>query len=322
MLFFQARLPERQAKKIHFVGIGGHGISALARLAMASGIVVSGSDLEETVITTELQKLGAKIIFGHSVKNLPADADMAIHTSAASPKENPELLEAQKSGVPVYSYFQALSLISQERPTIAVAGTNGKTTTTLMLSKMLEYGGLDPLMIAGGNIVGEHGGGFRIGAGPFVVEACEAYGNFLNLRPAHLIITNIAEDHLDYYKNLNEIVEAFNKLISQVKLGGIILLNSDDEECRKIQDTRYKIQTFGIDRQANYQATDIKVREGASIFNLQSSIFNLSVPGRFNIYNALAATAMAMSMGVKPEVIQQALAEVKGSWPRFQEVGL
>lgn len=316
-----------QAKKIHFVGIGGHGVSALARLAMASGMAVNGSDLEETAITTELQELGAKISLGHCAENLPLDADMAIHTSAALPQENPELLEAKKREVPVYSYFQALGLISQERPTIAVSGTNGKTTTTLMLGKMLEYGGQDPLMIAGGNIVGEHGGGFRMGTGPFVVEACEAFGNFLNLHPAHLIITNIEEDHLDYYKDLPDIVETFKKLIGQTKKGGYLVINGDDKEILDIKYSIFDLQIkkFGIDNHADFQATDIKTQDGTSIFNIQYPISNilvkLNIPGRFNIYNALAAASMAISLGVKPEAVQKALAEFKGSWRRFQELG-
>jgi UDP-N-acetylmuramate--alanine ligase len=248
---------------------------------------------------------------------------MAVHTSAALPKENPELSEAQKRGIPVYSYFQALGLISKERPTIAVAGTNGKTTTTLMLSKMLEMGGLDPLMIAGGNIVGEHGGGFRMGAGPVVVEACEAYGNFLNLHPVHLIITNIEEDHLDYYKDINEIKSAFEKLIGQVKTGGFLVINVDDKEIKNIEYSvlGLQIKKFGIDSTADFQAINIETDAKSQKFQILDTKYQIPVPGRFNIYNALAASAMALSLGVKPEAIQKALAEFKGSWRRFQEIG-
>ncbi|MEK9158955.1 MAG: UDP-N-acetylmuramate--L-alanine ligase [Patescibacteria group bacterium] len=310
-----------QTKKIHFVGIGGHGVSALARLASVSGIKVTGSDLEESPIIEELRKLGIAVQLGHQAKNLEADVEKVIYTSAASPKDNPELVEAQKRNIPIYTYAQALGLISQERPTIAISGTNGKTTTTILLGLMLAAGGLDPLVIAGGNVAGEHGGGFRMGQGPFVVEACEAYRNFLNIHPAHLIITNIEEDHLDYYKDLEEIVGAFEKLISQTKHGGTLLLNVDDEECQKIQDTEHKKQTFGIEYSADYRATNIKSSVDSQSFLIHNSLFIIHIPGRFNIYNALAAAAMAMSLGVKPEAIQKVLDDFKGSWRRFEKLG-
>lgn len=314
-----------QTKKIHFVGIGGHGVSALARLAKQLGMQVTGSDLEESPITKELSQLGIKIFIGHNAKNIHEGVEMVIYTSAAKKEENADLQEAARRGISNYSYPQALGLISQERETIAVSGTNGKTTTTLMLGRILEAGGLDPLVIAGGNLEGEHGGGFRFGKGPFVVEACEAWGNFLHLHPSHLIITNIEEDHMDYYKDLDDIIATFWKLIGQVKSGGYLVMNRDDAGVQnlkfKIQNNSLKIKNFGIKNKTDFQAEEIKTNSNSQEFKIKNSAFQIYVPGLFNIYNALAAVSMALSLGVATEAIQKALTEFKGSWRRFQILG-
>lgn len=313
-------------KKIHFIGIGGHGVSALARLALRSGLSVSGSDLEETAITGELRQAGALVAIGHRLENLPAGTQMAVYTSAADPDTNPELIEAKKRGWLILSYTQALGLLSRERPAIAVSGTNGKTTTTLLLGQMLAAGNLDPLVICGGNVLGEHGGGFRLGQGQLVVEACEAFGNFLSLTPAHLLITNIEEDHLDYYKNIQEIAAAFEKLAGQTQKGGFLILNADDAETRK---SKYllsganglQVKTFGLEKPADFSVADIKTSAEAQEFSVNGEKFIIHVPGLFNIYNAVAACAMAMSLGVKPEAIRKVLADFHGSWRRFELMG-
>lgn len=312
-------------KKIHFIGIGGHGVSALARLALALKMEVTGSDLERTVIVDELEKAGAKIWIGHSIEHITPDIEMVVHTAAAREFDNIELQQAEKFGLPVYSYFGALGLISQERKTIAVSGTNGKTTTTLMLGKILEAAGFDPLIIAGGNVEGLHGGGFRFGQGIFVVEACEAYGNFLSLTPDYLLITNIEEDHLDFYKDLNDILEAFKKLIEQIKPGGFLLVNGDDagvaQLLNKLNEQKIEIKKFGLQTAEEFLATNVMANNQGQKFSLLNNQYSIQVPGLFNVYNALAATAMSLSLGAEPAFIKPILEDFQGSWRRFQILG-
>ncbi len=312
-------------KKIHFVGIGGHGVSALARLALALKMEVTGSDLERTTIVDELEKAGAKIWIGHSVEHITPDIEMVVHTAAAREFDNIELQQAEKIGLPIYSYFGALGLISQERKTIAVSGTNGKTTTTLMLGKILEANGFDPLIIVGGNVEGQHGGGFRFGQGVFVVEACEAFGNFLSLTPDYLLITNIEEDHLDFYKDLNDILEAFKKLTKQIKPGGFLLVNGDDagviQLLNKLSEERISIKKFGLQVEEEFLATDVKADSQKQSFFLLNNQYNIQIPGLFNVYNSLAATAMALSLGAEPAAIKPVLEDFQGSWRRFQVLG-
>ncbi|MCX6778985.1 MAG: UDP-N-acetylmuramate--L-alanine ligase [Candidatus Magasanikbacteria bacterium] len=312
-------------KKIHFVGVGGHGVSALARLALALKMEVTGSDLEWTVIIDELEKAGVKIWIGHEAGHITNDIEMIVHTAAAQEAENIELQQAQILNIPTYSYFEALGLISKERETIAVSGTNGKTTTTLMLGKILEAGGLDPLVIAGGNVEGQHGGGFRFGQGPFVVEACEAFGNFLSLQAKYLLITNIEEDHLDYYKDLDDILEAFKKLIGQMKPGGFLLVNGDDIGIKKLEnklaDQKILIKKFGVQGDVDFQAENVQTDSEVQRFSVLGNKFTIHVPGLFNVYNALSAISVALILGVKPKNKKKSLEEFKGSWRRFQILG-
>lgn len=314
-----------ETKKIHFIGIGGHGVSALARLALTLKMEVTGSDLETSPIVDELKKAGAKILIGHSVENISDNIEMVVYTSAARESENVELHQAKLLKIPTYSYFEALGLISEVRETIAVAGTNGKTTTTLMLGEILEAGGLDPLIIAGGNVEGQHGGGFRFGNGPFVVEACEAYGNFLHLHPTHLIITNIEEDHLDYYKDLDDILNAFKKLVEQMKPDGILLVNGDDNGVEKLEGRLKNLKSiqkkFSIKNTSEFQANDVQSNSEGQKFNLLDTEYTVRVPGLFNVYNALAATTLSLILGVEPEAIKKSLELFKGSWRRFQILG-
>jgi len=318
-------------KKIHFVGIGGHGVSALARLALALGMEVSGSDLEDSPIVQELKTAGAKIWIGHEARRVDKKMEMVVHTSAAIENENEELKEAKKLDIPAYSYFETLGLISKERETIAVSGTNGKTTTTILLGLMLSEGGFDPLVIGGGNVQHQHGGGFRFGNGPFVVEACEAFGNFLRLEPSHLIITNIEEDHLDYYKDLGEIMAAFKKMIEKIKDGGIIVWNKDDKNSRVLFDDadvailiktkNLKVKNFALVHSADFFAADAVAGAEGQKFRVVEDNFEIKVPGLFNIYNALAAASTAMILKVEIKAIQNILADFKGSWRRFELLG-
>ncbi|MBI5732331.1 MAG: UDP-N-acetylmuramate--L-alanine ligase [Candidatus Magasanikbacteria bacterium] len=310
-------------KKIHFIGIGGHGLSALARLALSLGMEVTGSDLEDSPIVEELKEAGARIKIGQAGENLEKGLELVVYTSAARENENAEMRMARQKGLPLFSYPEVLGMISQERETIAVAGTNGKTTVTILLGLMLAAGGREPLVIAGGNLEGKHGGGFRFGQGPFVVEACEAFGNFLNIKSTHLIITNIAADHLDYYKDLDDIVFAFQKMADKIEEGGRIIWNADDVNSHKLKlaGRGLIIKNFGIEGAADFKAEKIETGADFQKFTVGGREYQLNIPGRFNIYNALAAAAMALSLGVGEEAIKKALENFKGSWRRFEILG-
>ncbi len=220
--------------KVHLVGIGGVGVSALARMFLGEGPPaggVSGSDRDPSPITEELARLGVKIFFGHRAENLPPDADLVIYTIAVPP-DNPELLAAKRLGIKTLSYPEALVEISARKFTIAVAGTHGKTTTTAMLAKIFIDAGLDPTVIVGSLLRGQERGGNQISTGNlisssptnfiagrgdfFIVEACEYRRSFLNLSPRILVITNIDNDHLDYYRDLADIRSAFAELAAKL----------------------------------------------------------------------------------------------------------
>ena len=203
----------KNIKKAHFIGIGGIGISAIARMMLADGVVVSGGDQDASRITRELEVLGATISIGHTPKNIPENVDIIIYTIAI-PEDNEELQAARSLGVDIFTYPEILGIISREKFTVAVCGTHGKTTTTAMISAILTGAGKSPTVIVG-SLLKESNSNFVVGKYKegekdiFVVEACEYKRSFLNLSPDILVITNIDADHLDYYKNLEDIKSAF-----------------------------------------------------------------------------------------------------------------
>ena len=216
----------KQARLAYFIGIGGIGLSAIARMFLAGGKSVSGSDRSPSLVTTELEKLGAKIFIGHQAENLPADCDLVIYTNAVL-ADNPELLEAKRRGITTISYPEALGQISADKFTIAIAGTHGKTTTTAMTSDVLLAGGLDPTVIVGSFL--KSGTNFIAGQSEYlVVEADEYMRAFLNLSPKILAINNIDRDHLDYYQDLADIQNAFGDLVAKIPAAGWLICNPND----------------------------------------------------------------------------------------------
>jgi len=312
------------AKKIHFIGIGGIGVSALAKLLSRRGLEITGSDLVESDITRELEIEGKKIFIGHDSENVPLDCDLVIY-SPAVPKDNPERLVAQTHGIPEISYPEALGELSQEFRTIAVAGTNGKSTTTAMLGLILEEAGFDPTVIVGTKVPSFKHGNMRVGktGSWLVLEACEYREHFLNLFPEFAIVTNIEEDHLDYFRDLNHIREAFQKFVDRVPEIGRVAFNADDESCRTLV---YKNSaSFGI-ANGEYRIVNRIVGLGQQTFEvwLDNSHLGdvvLQVPGSFNAMNALAAIALASSIAVPFGAIQAALEKFFGVWRRFERVG-
>jgi len=275
-------------KKVFFLGIGGIGVSAIARMMLLQGKSVFGSDILESIIVEDLRNLGAEIKLGQAIELIPKDIDLVIY-SIAIPKYDPEFFKKlQNSGIQILSYPQMLGVVTANKYTIAVSGTHGKTTTTAMIAKILIDAGRDPSVVVG-SLLKDYKSNFIAGESEFfVVEACEYERSFLNLKPKILVITNIEADHLDYYKNLADIQNAFDELISQ---------------------SENAISASPIDsRSKDY----IKYLE---------KIPKLSVPGLHNRMNAAAAFAVANLLGIKNETIQKSLAEFSGTWRRLEKKG-
>ncbi len=328
----------QRAKKIHFIGIGGIGVSAIARMMLAHGKTVTGSDLNSSETTEELEKLGAKVYLGHNKKNLESETDLVIY-SPAIPGNNPELkraLELQVTGykLRVTSYPEFLGQLSKEKFTIAISGTNGKSTTTAILGLILEKAGLDPLVIVGAKVP-EWKGNLRLSAenrSPlFVVEACEWRAHMLNLSPKIIVLTNLEADHLDYYRDLNHIIKTFQVYIEKLPKDGILVLNNDDANLKKLKPRttgavvrgkpKCRVITYGTKNQADVMAKNIVVKPGYQEFECGTpGSTQIKVPGLFNIYNVLAAAATALVLGIRPEIIKESIENFSGLWRRFELV--
>ncbi len=283
---------------IHFIGVGGIGISAIARMFLLEGKSVSGSDAESSMVTDELIKAGATIFIGQRAENIPKDAELIIYTIAIG-ADNPELVEAKKRGIALLSYPEVLGLISKEKYTIAITGTHGKTTTTAMIAKIMIDAGLDPTVIIGSFLFDKNGKrtNFVAGGGKparpddpsgrsggyLVVEGCEYRRSFLNLSPKILVITNIDADHLDYYKDLDDIKSAFAELAAKVPKDGFLL------------------NDWGA----------LRLPDG----------FKLRIPGRHNLENAKAALAVARALKISDTQALASLANFRGTWRRFEYRG-
>ena len=296
-------------KKVHFVGIGGIGISAIARMFLLEGKEVSGTDLTETPLIENLKKAGlpaqagAKITIGQGKEFIPPDADLIIYTLALE-KYDPELLAYIKTlSVPSISYPEALGLISKEKFTIAISGTHGKTTTTAMVATVLEKAGLDPSAVVG-SLVHDWQSNYRAGKSRYlVVEADEYRRSFLNLTPQILVITNIDADHLDYYRDLADIQSAFAELVAKIPKDGYLICNPNDPSVAPVSSC------------AQYKVIDY------STFGGSTSKLKLKLPGKHNIENARAALAVCATLGVEQNLAIGALNDFNGIWRRFEYKG-
>ncbi|MBI5023097.1 MAG: UDP-N-acetylmuramate--L-alanine ligase [Candidatus Magasanikbacteria bacterium] len=338
-------MPFEQIKKIHCVGIGGIGVSAVAKFFLSRGATVTGSDVFSSAITQDLEKRGAKIFYGHRAENVATDVDLLIY-SPAVPKNNSERLMARQNGrrpIKELSYPEFLGELSKNYYTIAISGTHGKSTTTALIGLILEAAGFDPLVIVGSRVPGWELGNIRLpqsaAAKYFVVEACEHQANMLNLRPQAVVVTNMEPDHLDFYGNFDNVISAFQKFIQLVPKNGFVVYNGDREAelnwnyarpsvlkliWQKFFKVRPRWRSFGFNTTNNYQAIDREVKGGSQSFNVQSALakfhVKLNIPGRFNAYNALAAIAAALELGAPIEACQKVLANFKGIWRRFEIV--
>lgn len=311
----------KKVKQIHFIGIGGSGMNGLAELFINMGYKVTGSDLKESENTERIKGLGGRIFMGHSAKNVGA-ADAVVYSNAV-PHTNPEVQEARKRKLPVIPRAAMLNEVMRLKTGIAIAGAHGKTTTTSMLAQVFEEAKLDPTYIIGGLVksIGAHA---KAGKGKYVIaEACEAYGSFLHLSPVLAGVTNIDNDHLDYYKNLDSIKDAFVQFVNKVPFYGAAYLNGDDANIRSIIDRIYtKTVFFGFGKNNDVFASNIRVKGFSQVFAVtyfgkKLGTFTLGVPGTHNVQNAVLVIAIALDMGIKPAVIKKALAKFKNVKRRF-----
>lgn len=313
-------------KKIHFVGIGGIGISAIAKKFLLEKKDVTGSDQTNSFIIVDLMRLGAQIKIGHDSNNLPQETELLIY-SASVPDKNPERTKASKFGVQQMSYPEILGeLTRHKKNSITISGNKGKTTTTLLTGLILEKAGFDPEVVVGGYLK-EWQGNYRPGSSDYLVaEACEWKAHMLNTQPKMIILTNIEADHLDYYKNLENIISAFQEYVNKLPSDGLLVINNDDLNSKKLNKPSCIVLTYGLKDGADLIAKNISIENGQQLFEMiyqGKSIgnFQMSVPGRYNIANALAASLLALSQGVKPQIINKVLSGFRGSWRRFEILG-
>ena len=315
-------------RHLHFIGIGGIGMIGIARMLATEGKTVSGSDLAEFPSLRSLTDLGVAVSVPQESGNIADDVDLVV-ISAAIKEDNLELVEAHRRGIPVQKYAQVLGRLMNERRGIAVSGTHGKTTTTAMIAVVLRKAGLDPSFVVGASVEGL-GSSSGVGTGDyFVVEACEYDRSFHNLAPKCAVLNNIEEDHLDYYTGgLGEIVESFAKFASQVRPDGLLVANlADDNVMQAAQSAACNVETFALDNpDADWAAVSLRPSVGLYGFNViyhgeDLGTFDLSVPGRYNVSNALAATACCHWAGVEMPVVREAMRGFHGADRRFQIVG-
>ncbi len=310
-------------KKVFISGAGGIGVSAIAKYYLQHNAVVLGSDLVKNESTEQLEDMGAKIVYQQVAENIATDIDLFVYSPAVH-EDQSERLRATELNIIQKSYPQMLGELSLKHETIAISGTNGKSTTTAMLGSIFADADVNPLVIIGSKLP-KFKGNFRYGDGPFVVEACEYRGHMLNLSPRAIVLTNIEEDHLDYFRNIDHIIETFQEYINKLnRLSDVLVINADDVNSSKLKLPKCKVVTYGLNA-GNYQARNIEVGCGQQSFDVFESDVCLgkiefSMPGEFNIYNALAAIAMARSFNVEFAVIKKALAEFSGLWRRFEKI--
>jgi UDP-N-acetylmuramate--alanine ligase len=315
----------KKIKHIHFVGIGGIGMSGIAEVLLNLGYKVSGSDLKESDTTERLRKLGGEIFIGHRAENITTPHVVVI--SSAVTKDNVEVTAAREKQVPVIPRAEMLAELMRLKYGVAIAGAHGKTTTTSMVATVLAAGGIDPTVVIGGKL-NSLGTNAKLGQGEFLVaEADESDGSFLKLSPTIAVVTTIDEEHLDFYKDINEIKDAFLAFINKVPFYGVAILCLDQQHIQAlIPSVQKRYQTYGMSTQADYQAKDVELRALGSRFKVlhhgtDLGWFELSVPGMHNVSNSIAAIAVARELDMDIETIRKALKEFSGVQRRFQIKG-
>ena len=315
---------------VHFIGIGGISMSGLAEILLERGFVVSGSDSHESELTKKLESHGAQIFYGQKEENIIEGIDVAVYTAAVHP-DNPEYAAAEKKGLPILTRAELLGQIMRNyKQSVAVAGTHGKTTTTSMLSEILMDAKTDPTISVGG-MLDTIGGNIRVGgSGLFVTEACEYTNSFLSFFPTMAIILNIEADHLDFFKDIEDIRCSFRRFAQLLPENGTLIINSDirnyEEICR---DLSCRVITVGSDPEKScYSAGQVSFDSGACasyelvVNGRLSGEIRLGVPGMHNVYNSLAAIAAAHELGIDDDRIRAGLLAFGGTHRRFEKKGV
>ena len=309
---------------IHFVGIGGIGMSGIAEMLLSQGYTVQGSDLKASAITDRLAKMGATIFVGQKAENI-GNAEVIVISSAIKPG-NAELDEARAKGLPVVRRAEMLAELMRLRSNVAIAGTHGKTTTTTMVASLLDAGGIDPTVINGG-IIQAYGSNARMGDGDWmVVEADESDGTFNKLPATIAVVTNIDPEHMEHYGTFDALRDAFYQFTSNIPFYGVAICNTDHPEVRnlvgRLNDRR--VVTYGFNKQADVRVDNLRFEQGSAFFDLHLQAEDvvvegceLPMPGDHNVSNALAAVAVARHLGVELEAIKQGLASFAGVKRRF-----
>lgn len=313
-------------KHIHFVGIGGAGMSGIAEVLVNLGYQVSGSDLSRNAVTERLEALGARVAIGHDAANIEGANAVVVSTAVRS--DNPEVLAARQLRVPIVPRAVMLAELMRLKQGIAIAGTHGKTTTTSLVASVLAAGGLDPTFVIGGRLISA-GANARLGSGDFIVaEADESDASFLNLYPVIEVITNIDEDHMDTYgHDFARLKQAFIEFTQKLPFYGSAVVCVDDPNVRQIVPFISKpVVGYGLSADAQVRAEQVDARDGRMHFTVIREgraplPVVLNLPGLHNVQNALAAIAIATDLGVSDAAIQQALAEFNGVGRRFQRYG-
>ncbi len=309
-------------KKIHFVGIGGIGMSGIAEVLLNLGYQVSGSDLASTDITERLVTLGATVYCGHQKENL--QAVNVVVTSTAVRVGNPEVVEAQRQKIPVIPRAEMLAELMRMKYGVAIAGTHGKTTTTSMVATILSHGGIDPTVVIGGRL-DSLGSNAKLGQGDFLVaEADESDGSFMKLSPTIAVVTNIDADHLDYYRDLDEIRETFIHFMNKVPFYGMTAICLDDPNIQScIPQISKRFVTYGLSSQSDLHASALTYEGSRTRFtvNNREGVLGeicLNMPGQHNVLNALAAISVGLELGLTFPTIAEGLNEFGGVQRRFQ----
>ncbi|MCP6726665.1 MAG: UDP-N-acetylmuramate--L-alanine ligase [Patescibacteria group bacterium] len=296
---------------IHFIGIGGIGVSALAKYYILKGNTISGSDGVESEITKAIEKLGAKVFIGeHKAKNIPENTELVIYSPAVN-QDNPEYVRAGELNIRLLSYPQALGQLTKTHYTVAVSGTHGKSTTSSMIGLMLTTAGLDPTVIVGTKLKEFDNSNCRVGKGEFegkpllVIEADEHFASFLNYTPDIIVLTSLEADHLDFYDDLDHLKETFKKYVSQLKEGGSLVVNKDDKNLIDI-----------IKDSDNVVWYSLLQKEAASIKEV------MQIPGDHNVSNALSALEVGRLLKVPDEKIIRGLSVFQGTWRRFEVIAM
>ncbi|MDD5686813.1 MAG: UDP-N-acetylmuramate--L-alanine ligase [Elusimicrobia bacterium] len=317
----------KKFKNIHFVGIGGSGMSGIAEVLLNLGFNITGSDLRESDVTKRLKKLGARIEIGHRKENIENSVVDVVVTSTAVTKDNPEVVAARLHKIPVIPRAEMLAELMRLKYSIAIAGCHGKTTTTSMASLILANAGFDPTVVIGGRF-NNFGTGAKLGHGEYLVaEADESDGSFLKLFPTFAVVTNIDNDHLDHYGTLDNIKSAFIEFINKIPFYGCAILCSDDENLKSIipKITR-KYYTYGFNDSADFKIENVNVTPASTKFdvsyhNKNMGKIELKIPGRHNILNATASLVCGYELEIEFSKIAKALFDFNGVGRRLEKKG-